>query len=170
MSDADAGLVTLGRITGLYGVRGWVKVFSHTEPRDNILRYNPWQVRLKGQWRALRLAEGRAHNQGIVARLEGYADRDAAAVLLGADIAVQREQFQPLANGEYYWADLIGLKVVTTDGVGLGVVDGLMETGANDVLVVRGERERLIPYLPGQVVVAVDREAGELRVDWDPEF
>ena len=170
MSDDPAKLVVVGRISALYGVRGWFKVFSHTEPRDNILRYKPWLVNVNGAWQTLQLAEGRAHNQGIVARLSGYEDRDAASALLGCDIAVRPEQLAVLAPGEYYWSELIGLKVITTEGVELGVVEKLLETGSNDVLVVQGERERLIPYLPDQVVMKVDKERGRIEVDWDPEF
>ncbi len=170
MADTPANPVVVGRIAALYGVRGWVKVFSHTDPRDNILRYQPWLVNLGGDWQALEHVEGRIHQQGIVARLDGYEDRDAASTLLGCDIAVRPEQLAVLAPGEYYWSELIGLEVLTTGGVLLGVVEKLLETGSNDVLVVQGERERLIPYLPGQVVMKVDKEQGRIEVDWDPEF
>lgn len=170
MADAPANPVVVGRIAALYGVRGWVKVFSHTDPRDNILRYQPWMVNFNGAWQTLEHVEGRIHQQGIVARLDGYDDRDAATALLGCDIAVRPEQLARLSPGEYYWSELIGLKVITTEGVELGVVEKLLETGSNDVLVVQGERERLLPYLPGSVVIDVDKSAGVLRVDWDPEF
>ncbi len=170
MADAPANPVVVGRIAALYGVRGWVKVFSHTDPRDNILHYQPWLVKINGAWHTLEHVEGRIHQQGIVARLDGYDDRDAASTLLGCDIAVRPEQLAVLAPGEYYWSELIGLDVVTTEGLPLGVVEKLLETGSNDVLVVQGERERLIPYLPGQVVMKVDKEQGRIEVDWDPEF
>jgi 16S rRNA processing protein RimM len=170
MADAPANPVVVGRIAALYGVRGWVKVFSHTDPRDNILRYQPWLVNINGAWQTLQHVEGRIHQQGIVARLDGYEDRDAATALLGCDIAVRPGQLAALAPGEYYWSELIGLKVITTEGVELGVVEKLLETGSNDVLVVQGERERLLPYLPGSVVMEVDKTAGVMRVDWDPEF
>jgi len=162
--------VTVGRISGVFGLRGWVKVFSDTDPRDHIVQFDPWYVRIGGQWREMRIADGHAQGKGVVALLDGIDDRDAASALVGADIAVRREQLPELAQGEYYWSDLIGLNVVTVDGVELGTVERLMETGANDVLVVKGERERLIPYLPGQVITEVDLENGLLRVDWDPEF
>ncbi|WP_459868543.1 ribosome maturation factor RimM [Endothiovibrio diazotrophicus] len=162
-------LVALGRISGLFGVRGWVKVFSHTEPREQIVRYSPWLIRLGGEWRAMKVVSGKAHGKGVVVRLESVEDRDAAARLIDAEIAVPRDQLPALEPGDYYWADLEGLAVVTTEGVGLGKVDHLFETGANDVLVVKGERERLIPYTD-DAVVAVDLEAGCIEVDWDPEF
>lgn len=170
MADDPANPVVVGKISALYGVRGWVKVFSHTDPRDNILRYQPWLVNIGGAWQTLEHVEGRIHQQGIVARLDGYDDRDAASTLLGCEIAVRSEQLAVLPRGEYYWSELIGLNVVTTEGVSLGVVEKLLETGSNDVLVVQGERERLLPYLPGSVVIDVDKTAGVMRVNWDPEF
>ena len=159
--------VIVGRVVGLYGVRGWVKVFADTRPRTGILNYNPWQVKLGGEWKTIRVAEGRAHGEGIVVRLEGYEDRNRAGELIGAEIAVDRQQLPPVKAGEYYWSDLIGLRVVTLDGTELGKVDHLLETGANDVFVVQGERERLLPYI-GSVVREVNLDAGVIRVDWDP--
>ncbi len=163
-------LVPVGRISGLYGVRGWVKIYSYTEPRENILKYNPWLLNLAGGWTPVELLEGKRHGKGVIARLAGCEDRDAAARWLNTELAIRRDQLPETAPGEFYWNDLIGLKVITTGGIELGVVKDLMETGANDVLVVDGEVERLIPYVPDDVVVDVDLEAGELRVDWDPEF
>ena len=159
----------MGRITGLLGVRGWVKVFSHTRDPLGILDYSPWMIHLNGEWREAELMEGRAQGRGIVVHLRGYDDRDQAAVLIGADIAVRRDQLPRLKKGEYYWSQLEGLKVVNLEGVELGTVSHLFETGSNDVLAVRGERERLIPYTR-EVVQKVDLEAGVIRVDWDAEF
>lgn len=169
--EQEQEYVVLGRINGLHGVRGWVKVFSHTQPRSNILEYRTWYLRRGGEWVATELLDGRPQGKGIVARLKGYDDRDQAAALLGMDVAIRREQMPKAGPGEYYWAELVGLKVVNTEGVELGVVEQLMETGANDVLVVRdGEAERLIPYLPGQFVVEVLLAEGVIKVDWDPDF
>ena len=167
---AQEEYVVMGRIAGLYGVRGWVKVLSETEPRDNILGYSPWYLKLSGKWVQMEPAEGRIHGKGLVTRIDGYTDRDAAVHLVGAEIAVHRDQLPAAGKGEYYWSDLIGLKVVNAAGVELGQVDHLLETGANDVLVVKGERERLIPYTPGQAVVKVDLEAALLTVEWDADF
>lgn len=163
-------LVTVGRISGVYGVKGWLRIYSYTEPRDNILQYNPWQLRLPDGWRSVKVLAGRSHGKGVIAQLDGCDDRDQAARWVDVEIAVRRAQLPVAAAGEYYWRDLIGLRVVNQDGEALGVVDHLLETGANDVLVVRGERERLIPYVLGEVVTAVDLEAGELQVDWDADF
>jgi len=163
-------LVEVGRISGLYGVRGWVKVFSYTDPRENVVDYGPWYLRGPQGMAEMRVAEGRAHGKGVVVRLEGYDDREQARGLIGREILVRRDQFPPAEPGEYYWSDLVGLRVVTTAGVELGMVDHLLETGANDVLVVKGERERLIPFVPEQVVTEVDLAGKRLTVDWDPEF
>lgn len=160
----------LGRIAGVFGVRGQVKVFSHTEPREGIADYSPWWLEVAGERRAYRVLEVRRHGQGVVASLEGVGDRDQAAALVGAEISVNRADLPPTGQDEVYWTDLEGLRVETLDGRELGTVSHLFETGANDVMVVVGDRERLIPYLPDKVVHGVDLEAGVVRVDWDPEF
>jgi 16S rRNA processing protein RimM len=163
--------IVVGRINGLHGVRGWVKVFSHTQPRENILSYRTWHLLRDGQWIATELLNGRQQGKGIVAHLKGCDDRDQAAALMETEIAIRREQLPEAAPGEYYWADLQGLKVINTEGIELGVVDHLLETGANDVLIVRdGDTERLIPYVFGQFVLDVALDQGVMRVDWDPEF
>lgn len=160
----------MGKIVGLFGVRGWVKVFSHTRPKEAILGYRRWLVRGKEGWREIDMAEGRAQGKGLVARLEGIADRDAAAELVGADIGVTLTQLPKPKMGEYYWAQLEGLKVVNLEGEELGAVSHLFDTGANDVLVVKqGRRERLIPFTK-YAVRDVDLDAGTMRVDWDKEF
>ena len=170
MVSTPKDLVVIGRISGLYGVRGWVRVYSYTAPRAAILDLTPWTVRRGDGWSPWALAEGREHGKGVVVRLDGIEDRDAAAGLIGADIAVRRDQLPNLDPGEYYWTDLEGLRVRTVDGRDLGIVDHLFETGANDVIVVRGERERLIPFVKGQVVRRIDLSGGEMEVDWDPDF
>jgi 16S rRNA processing protein RimM len=160
----------VGRISAVFGVHGWVKVYSHTSPAENILHYQPWYLLIDGCWQARNLVEARSHGKGLIALLEGCADRSQAAGLVGREVALRREQLPELQEGEYYWADLEGLRVRTCEGVDLGRLDHLFETGANDVMVVRGERDRLIPYLWGSVVRSVDLEAGLMVVEWDPEF
>ena len=162
--------VVMGRVSGLFGVEGWVRVFSHTEPRAGIVRYDPVFLRRQDEWRPFKIEAGRAHGAGVVLKFVGCDDRDQAIALLQADIAVRRAQLPPPAPGEYYWADLQGLRVVTVDDVELGTVSHLLATGANDVLVVKGERERLLPFVRDQVVVEVNLEQRLLRVDWDPDF
>jgi 16S rRNA processing protein RimM len=168
MSDKE--MIIMGRVSGLFGVRGWVKIHSYTVPREGILGYKAWQLKHHGEWRHHKVVAGHPQGKGIVARLEGYDDRDRAAELINSDIAVSREQLPPLSANEYYWVDLEGLRVLTLEGVELGVVSHLFETGANDVLVVKGDRERLIPYTLGQAVRKVDLDAGHMVVDWDPDF
>jgi 16S rRNA processing protein RimM len=162
-------LIVLGRVVGLFGVKGWVKVYSYSRPRQAILEYGAWQIRLTGDWRKYEVAEGRMQGDGVIARLEGIEDRDAAAALMGADIGINRTQLPALKRGEYYWADLEGLRVVCLDGTELGTVSHLLETGANDVLVVHGDRERLIPYI-ADVIREVDLANRIIRVDWDKDF
>lgn len=169
-SDGPDDMVILGRVSGIFGVRGWIKVFSHTAPRDGILNYSPWFLGENGSWLECRLLEGKTLSKGIVARIAGYEDRDRTAQLIGRDIAVRRNQLPVLEQDEYYWSDLEGLRVRNLDGADLGVVSYLFDTGANDVMVVRNARERLIPYVWGQVVKRVELEAGGILVDWDPEF
>lgn len=162
--------VVLGQVGAVYGVRGWVKLWSFTDPADNLLEYRELELSLGGEWRSARMVDGRRQGKALVARFEGCTDRDQAALLVGAELAVTRDRFPEPAEGEYYWADLVGLEVVTTGGVALGKVEQMMATGANDVMVVQGERERLLPFLPERCVRAVDLAGGRIVVDWDPEF
>lgn len=162
--------VVVGRISGLFGVRGWVKVFSYTDPRENVLTYTPWQLDHGDETVEVAVAEGRVQGKGVIARIDGVDDRDAAARLVGADIRVDREQLARVPDNEYYWVDLEGMQVETVDGQALGTVATLFATGANDVLVVEGERRRLIPFVRDDVVQRVDRDAKKIVVDWDPDF
>lgn len=166
----DENLVVVGRVAGLYGVRGWIKVISYTDPRKNILGYRPWHLERAGIIEPVDLAAGREQGKGLVAQVAGIEDRDAAAGLIGANILVNRELFAQTGSNEYYWRDLVGLRVATIEGVTLGVVDSLLETGANDVLVLQGERRRLIPFVVDDIVKRVDLDAATIVVDWDPEF
>ncbi|HYE36981.1 ribosome maturation factor RimM [Methylocaldum sp.] len=162
--------VIAGEISGAFGVRGWLKIRSHTDPPDNILNYSPWLIGDGNTQKELKVISGRRHGNLVVARLEGVDTRDQALQLTSLRISVPRDQFAPPKPGEYYWADLIGLEVRTTCGVNLGKVTDMMETGANDVIEVRGERERLIPFVVGEFVKDVNLNEGVLIVDWDPDF
>jgi 16S rRNA processing protein RimM len=166
----DDRQVLLGRIVGVFGVEGWVKLHSFTEPRENIFRYKPWTLRGPAGESTVDTPQGRAQGKGVVARLCGVDDRDAAAALVGTEIWVPREALPKPRKGEYYWADLEGMAVRTVEGVDLGRVSHLFATGANDVMVVQGDRERLIPFVVGLQVVAVDVDARCIEVDWDPAF
>jgi 16S rRNA processing protein RimM len=159
-----------GRISGVYGVKGFVRVFSETEPRAAIAEYPELWVELAGVWKLLEVETGRGHGRGVVLKFSETPDREAAQALIGCTLAIERDWLAPLGEGEFYWADLQGLRVDTMDGTPLGHVDGFIETGANDVMVVRGERERLIPWVRERYVKEVNLESGCIRVDWDPEF
>lgn len=159
----------MGRILAPYGVRGWIKVRPQTESTDGLLGYRTWWLGKQGEWNSYQLLEGRVHGTDVVARLEGVADRDRAAQLRGCEVAVPRSELPPAPEGEYYWADLIGLEVVNREGVRLGQVAEVFATGANDVLVVRGERERLIPFVEA-VVVDVDLAGALLTLDWGADY
>ena len=163
--------ILLGKIVGVFGVKGWVKLQSHTEPREALFDYLPWVLRQRGTERIVDKIEGRAQGRGLVAAFPGFDTRDAAEALIGTEIWVDRAAMPKPRKGEYYWVDLENLAVQTVDGLSLGRVSHLFATGSNDVLVaVDGERERLIPFLPDSVIKRVDLEAGLIVVDWDPEF
>ncbi len=163
----DRKPVILGRVTGLYGVKGWLRVRSYTEPREAILDYEEWLLFREGDPQCFRLAEGKRHGGTVIAKLEGCDDRDQAADLVGDDIGVPREALPETQHGEYYWADLEGLQVNGSDGRTLGKVAYLLATGANDVLVVQGDREILIPFVQNEVIKDVDFAAGVISVDWE---
>lgn len=167
MALSEGKPVILGRVTGVYGVRGWVRVQSYTEPREAILDYRDWLLVRGGDARSATLAEGKRHGKTVIARIEGCGDRDEAAAFVGDEIGVAREALPDTGNGEYYWADLEGLDVIAADGRTLGKVAYLLATGANDVLVVQGEREILIPFIRHEVIKDVDLAAGVIRVDWE---
>ena len=172
-SEAPSGQksLLLGRIHGAFGVRGEIKLESFTDPVRGILRYQPWTLRrADGSESTIEGAKGRETAKGLVATLPGVEDRDAADALRGAELWVPRSMLPPPQPGEYYWVDLEGLRVVNAEGVDFGTVSHLFSTGANDVLVARGERERLIPFLEPDYIRSVDFGAGVVTVAWDPEF
>ncbi|MGV6473296.1 ribosome maturation factor RimM [Azotobacter vinelandii] len=176
MTPASAdGLIVLGKITSVHGVRGEVKVYSFTDPIDNLLDYRFWTLRRGDERRQIELVRGRPQGRLLVARLKGIEDRDGARALADFEVCVPIAQLPRLDEGEFYWHQLEGLRVVDREGHLFGKVDHLLETGANDVLVVRpctgslDDRERLLPYTD-QCVLRVDLAAGEIRVDWDADF
>ena len=167
---AEDELLLMGRIASTFGVKGWLRVNAFTAQPDNLLDYSPWYLKLKGCWQAVEPLAGRHHGKGLVVQLKECDDRDAAAALTGTDIGIYRSQLPAAEPDEYYWSDLVGLQVITADEQVLGVVDHLFETGSNDVLVVKGERESLVPFVKDQVVKSVDLETRTIRVDWDPDY
>jgi len=178
MSSAtnDSSKLLVGRLNSVYGIKGWLKVTSYTEPKDNLFAYQPCYIYRNQQWQEIEIAQWRRHNQGLVAQLKGIEDRESARALTGTDIFTESDVLPELTDGEYYWKDLIGLQVVNSLGEVFGTVDHLLETGANDVLVVKpsphsiDDRERLIPYLLDQTVLEIDVKAKTIRVEWDADF
>jgi 16S rRNA processing protein RimM len=162
--------IELGRITGCFGVRGWVKIQSYTEPPEQILEFPVWRADLPGGGhRDLTHFEGRRHGKGLVVRLTGIDDRDQAMALARQELWIERRELPALPGGEYYQADLVGLEVVNLEGHVLGRVDHFLDTGANAVMVVIGAREHWLPMVPRHVP-KVDLEQGRITVDWDPDF
>ena len=169
--------VVLGRITSPFGIQGWVKVYSFTDPMDGILQYKKWSL-----WKddkplgEFEIAKGKRHSKGLVARLKVVTDRNGAEALCGSEIRLAKEVLPALEEGDYYWHQLEGLTVMTAENVNLGRVDYLLDTGANDVLVVKAtpdsvdDAERLIPYQVDEVVKEVNLSDGIMLVDWDPDF
>jgi 16S rRNA processing protein RimM len=172
-ADSVSGVqrrIIVGKISGLYGVQGWVKVLSYTRPVENILSYTPWLLGRSGQWESREVIEGSTHGKGLIAKLDAVNDREVARSCIGKDIALYREQMPALPDGQYYWCDLVGMEVENRDGIRLGTVVEIRETGANDVLVVEGERRYLIPLIMDRYVLAVDVDSKHMTVDWEPEY
>lgn len=161
--------IIIGRFGAPHGVKGWLHLYSFTRPTSNIKQYRDWQIQFKQQWQTLHLETLRDHQDHYLVKLEGINDRDAASALTNIDINIEQQQLPSLANDEYYWSDLIGLTVTTQDGHLLGTVTELLETGANDVLVVQGAKRHLIPYTQ-QVVININLTERSLTVDWDPNY
>jgi 16S rRNA processing protein RimM len=163
-------MVVVGRLGRVYGIKGWLKLHSFTEPLENILEYKRWFILSQsGEWEPANLEEIKMHGQAMLVKLIGCETPEQAQVYTNADIGVTRDQLAVLAADDYYWSDLEGLKVINQQGIELGIVTRLMATGANDVLVVKGEKERLLPYIR-QVVLGVDLQQGLIRVDWEEDF
>ena len=173
---AGAHRVVLGKIVSVHGVRGAVKVYSHTDPLDNVLDYAEWSLNRGSEQRTVSVLGGRVQGRVLVVNLNGIDDRNKAEELVDFEISIASDALPELEDGDFYWHQLEGLQVVNQEGQLLGKVDHLLETGSNDVMVVKpcagsvDQRERLLPYLPGQFVIKVDLETQVMQVDWDAEF
>lgn len=172
-------LLDMGRLSGVYGINGWLKVMSYTEPQSQLFTYTPWWLKTAQGVRRVEIDANRAQGKGFVVHIQGLDDREQAAQLSGVTVAVERRLLPELEEDDYYWHELQGLRVVSQwqdQSHDLGRVVRLLETGANDVLVIApdeqsmDDRERLVPYVPGQFVCSVDLAGGCIQVDWDPEF
>jgi 16S rRNA processing protein RimM len=178
MSESGASQLTAGKITGCYGIKGWVKIHSYTEPEENLFDFGSWMLKRRGSLEPVEFDQWKRHGKGMVAHIAGVDDRTLAESFKGLNIVVEADRLPTLEDGEFYWNQLQGLQVwgrepdTSDDHVLLGTVDHLIETGANDVLVVKAtessidDGERLIPYLPGDVVTRVSLEEGVMEVDW----
>lgn len=174
-----SNLLNVGRITGVFGIKGWVKIHSQTEPADNIFSYQPWYLKTPHGVKPIELVEWRTHGKGFVAQVVGIDDRNTAELLCPVDIAVEKDLLASLDDGEFYWHQLEGLRVISQyadQSYDFGCVKKILPTGANDVLVVVGDeqsmdqKERLIPYVPDQFITNIDLADGVMHVEWDPEF
>lgn len=168
--DNAASWLVIGRFGRPHGVKGLITVVSFTEPRENIIDYTDWHVGNHNQWTPIKGLQTSVNNKFILAHIEGYHDRDQVAHLTNLEIAIKREQLKTLSADEYYWHDLVGMRVVNRSNEMLGDVTEMLATGSNDVLVVEGERRHLIPYLPGEVVIDINASQRVITVDWDADF
>ena len=159
----------VGKINGFFGLQGWVKVFSYTNPRTNILNYSPWSIKVDGNFQSIDITSGREQSKTIVAHIKGVDNREDSQKFIGQDIYINKEQLPELTQGEYYWHELIGFDVINKDEERLGTVDYFVETGANDVLVVKGKKEYWIPYIE-PFLVSIDSKNNKILVDWDKDF
>ncbi|MBA2648278.1 MAG: ribosome maturation factor RimM [Legionella sp.] len=168
--DNQTNWVVVGRFGRPYGIKGFVRVHSFTDPRDNILSYKDWHIFINKQWQPIQLLEIKPQIKGIIALVKGYAECDLVVALTNVDIAISHDQLAKLLPGEFYWQQLIGLNVINKTGDVFGKVTDVMPTGSNDVLVVEGEKRHLIPYLPGEFVLDISIEKQCIIVDWDLDF
>lgn len=162
--------VAMGYIKGVFGIKGWLKIAADTEYTDSLLDYPEWQLNKDGHRLNVTLEAGKIANGELQVKFEGINDRDQAFALRGYTIEIPREAFAPAEEGEYYWADLVGMTVVNTDNITLGTVKNLMETGAHDVLVVDGDYgQKLIPFV-SHFIGNVDSENRIITADWGVDY
>jgi len=176
MSQSEEKVV-LGRLGAVYGIKGWLKVQAYTDYAENIFEYSHWLIGREDSWQEAEVVEWRRHNKGLIVKFADVDVREKAQLLTGMEVAVLASQLPELADDEYYWRDLVGLAVVNKQGYNMGTVKSLMETGSNDVLVVKansndafGKSERLIPFVESQTIEQVDMNERVITVDWDADF
>lgn len=175
MSDSEKSAdenIIVGKFSGVYGVKGWVKVYSYTEPKEGIAQYNPWYLKKHGIWQEVKIESCKPHAKTVIAKIVGCDDRNEAMLYSGLEISIKPEQLVALGENEFYWRELVGLRVKNTEDYDFGLVTKLMETGSNDVLIVESDsgKETLIPWTMGHAIKQVDLEKGEVLVDWDKDF
>ncbi len=180
-SNSQSAPVVIGQIGAVYGVKGWLKIQSYTGDPEDIFSYSPWTLQSAAtrqqSEQAVTIAEWRRHNKGLIARIDGVNDRDQASRFTGMEISITADELPALAEDEFYWRDLIGMRVKNKQGYDMGVVEQMMPTPANDVLVVRansndafGKSERLIPFIQSEYILDVDSDNQLIQVDWPTDF
>lgn len=162
-------IVTLGKIAGVFGVKGWVKVQSFTDPPENIFGYATWRLGRSGEWQPVELEQGRLTGKGTLAKLTGVDTPEQARLYVGTQVGVLRSEMPALGPGEYYWSDLEGLEARSPGGAVLGRVDHFRTAPTCNIVVVRGEREHWIPLVKGRLL-KVDLESGYAVFDWEPDW
>ena len=166
---SDEKKLLVGKINGFFGVQGWVKIFSYTEPRKNILEYQPWYFIDDGAYKVIEMTTGREQSKTIVAHVKGIDSKDQAVQLIGKSLYIDKDQLPQLDDNEHYWHELVGFRVINKDGIDLGVVNYLVDTGSNNVLVIKGDKEHWIPYIE-PYLVSIDKQNRFISVDWDENF
>ena len=169
--------VVLGKLASSHGIKGWLKITTYTDSVEGIFDYSPWLIKEQGEWREVKVLQWRFQGKAVVASLEGVETRDQAQMLTNCEIAVTQQQMETLPEDEFYWRDLIGCEVVNTKGYNMGKVQEIVETGSNDVLLVKanakdgfGKAERMIPFVTEQFIIEVNLPEKQITVDWDPDF
>ena len=169
--------VVLGKLGSSHGIKGWLKITTYTDSVEGIFDYSPWLIKEQGEWREVKVLQWRFQGKAVVASLEGVETRDQAQMLTNCEIAVTQQQMETLPEDEFYWRDLIGCEVVNTKGYNMGKVQEIVETGSNDVLLVKanakdgfGKAERMIPFVTEQFIIEVNLTEKQITVDWDPDF
>ncbi|MBT3277588.1 MAG: ribosome maturation factor RimM [Candidatus Thioglobus sp.] len=159
----------IGQINGLFGVQGWVKLFSYANPRKNILSYKPWHIEVDGVWTTLEAIKGREQGKTIVAQLKGVNDREVARNYIGTELYIERSQLPKLPEGKYYWDELTNLEVINTNNILLGKISYMVDTGSNSVMVINGDNEHWVPYIE-PFLISIDMDKRQILVDWDENF
>lgn len=166
----DDDLVIMGFVRGAFGIRGWIKVHADTQHADSLFDYPVWWIGKENDWKPFTFKDGAVQPKNLVAQLQEVDDRDVAEAMRGLKIAVPKASLPPAEDGEYYWSDLIGMDVINGEGVCLGKVVDLMETGASDVLVVSGEHgQSLIPFVAAYVG-EINTQLKRITVDWGLDY
>ena len=165
-------IIVLGKISGLFGIKGWVKIYSETRPKEGICDYSAFNLQINGKWQHCEVEAIKPQSKTIIAKFKNINSPEEAQLLQGATIGLAASELPKLDQNTYYWRDLIGSQVKNHEGVDFGIVDAILETGANDVLVIKDvdNKERLVPFTVGHAIVSVNHEQKLIIVDWDADF